>query len=98
MQTAHVRPQQRPDRYLEPVSPGSLIVSIATLAWQMYSDRCTHTLLTVEQVAEVLHISRNRVYYLIRSGLLRSIKIGKLRRIAREWVAEFVRHQETPRT
>lgn len=53
-------------------------------------------LLTVEQAAEVLHISRDRVYHLIRSGQLRSIKIGKLRRIAREWIEEFVGQQEIP--
>ena len=30
--------QQRPDRYLDPVSLASLIVAIATLAWTVYSD------------------------------------------------------------
>ena len=53
-------------------------------------------LLTIDQAAEVLHISRNRVYHLIRSGQFRSIKIGKLRRIAHEWIAEFVGQQEIP--
>ena len=52
-------------------------------------------LLTVEQTAKILHISRDRVYYLIRSRQLRSIKIGKLRRIPRAWVADFVGQQET---
>ena len=36
---------------------------------------------TVEQVADMLHIGRDKVYYLLRTGQLRSIKIGKLRRI-----------------
>ena len=36
---------------------------------------------TVEQVAEMLHVGRDKVYYLLRTGQLRSIKIGKLRRI-----------------
>jgi excisionase family DNA binding protein len=49
--------------------------------------------LTVEQVAEVLHVSRDKVYYLLRTGQLRSIKIGKLRRISRQWVAEFTERQ-----
>ena len=35
--------QQRPDRYLDPVSMGSLIVSIATLAWTIYNDLRKHT-------------------------------------------------------
>lgn len=30
---------QRPGRYLDPVSLGGLIVSIATLAWTIYTDR-----------------------------------------------------------
>lgn len=35
--------QQRPDRYLDPLSLASLIVSIATLAWQIYTDHHNHT-------------------------------------------------------
>jgi hypothetical protein len=34
--------QQRPDRYLDPVSLASLIVSIATLAWTIYNDLRNH--------------------------------------------------------
>ena len=32
----------RPDRYLDPVSLASLIVSIATLAWTIYNDQRSH--------------------------------------------------------
>lgn len=45
---------------------------------------------TVEQVAEMLSIGRDKVYYLIRTGQLRSIKIGKLRRITSQHLAEFI--------
>jgi excisionase family DNA binding protein len=45
---------------------------------------------TVEQVAEMLHIGRDKIYYLLRTGQLRSIKIGKLRRITDKHLAEFV--------
>ncbi len=45
---------------------------------------------TVEQVAEMLHVGRDKVYYLLRTGQLRSIKIGKLRRITQQQLAEFV--------
>jgi excisionase family DNA binding protein len=45
---------------------------------------------TVEQVAEMLHVGRDKVYYLLRTGQLRSIKIGKLRRITDRQLAEFV--------
>jgi excisionase family DNA binding protein len=45
---------------------------------------------TVEQVAKMLHIGRDKVYYLLRTGQLRSIKIGKLRRITDAQLAEFI--------
>jgi excisionase family DNA binding protein len=45
---------------------------------------------TVEQVAEMLHVGRDKVYYLIRTGQLRSIKIGKLRRITNKHLADFI--------
>ena len=45
---------------------------------------------TVEQVAEILHVGRDKVYYLLRTGQIRSIKIGKLRRITDRHIAEFV--------
>jgi excisionase family DNA binding protein len=45
---------------------------------------------TVEQVAELLHVGRDKVYYLLRTGQLRSIKIGKLRRITGRHLAQFL--------
>ena len=45
---------------------------------------------TVEQVAKMLHIGRDKVYELLRTGQLRSIKIGKLRRITEQHLAEFI--------
>jgi excisionase family DNA binding protein len=35
---------------------------------------------TVEQVAEMPHLGRDKVYYLLRNGRLRSLKIGLRRR------------------
>ena len=35
--------QQRPDRYLDPVTLAGLIVAIASLAWTIYNDRRKHT-------------------------------------------------------
>ena len=49
---------------------------------------------TVEQVAEILHIGRDKVYFLLRTGQLRSIKIGKLRRITDQHLAEFIESLE----
>lgn len=51
---------------------------------------------TVEQVAEMLNIGRDKVYYLLRTGQLRSLKIGKLRRITNTHLAEFVASVEEP--
>jgi excisionase family DNA binding protein len=45
---------------------------------------------TVEQVADMLSIGRDKVYYLLRTGQLRSIKIGKLRRITTQHLTEFI--------
>lgn len=45
---------------------------------------------TVEQVAKMLHIGRDKVYELLRTGQLRSIKIGKLRRITEEQLEAFI--------
>jgi excisionase family DNA binding protein len=54
-----------------------------------------HDLLTIEETAEILQVGRDKVYYLIRTRQLRSIKIGKLRRISRAWIEEFVEQLET---
>ena len=45
---------------------------------------------TVEQVAKLLNVGRDKVYHLLRTKQLRSIKIGKLRRITEQQLAEFV--------
>jgi excisionase family DNA binding protein len=50
---------------------------------------------TVEQVAEMLSIGRDKVYYLLRTRQLNSIKIGKLRRITDQHLADFVSSLES---
>ncbi|MEO3889109.1 helix-turn-helix domain-containing protein [Nonomuraea sp. B5E05] len=50
---------------------------------------------TVEQVAEMLSVGRDKVYFLLRTGQLKSIKIGKLRRITDRHLAEFVSSLES---
>jgi excisionase family DNA binding protein len=44
---------------------------------------------TVEETAELLQVGRDKVYYPLRTGQLRSIKIGKLRQVSRAWITEF---------
>jgi excisionase family DNA binding protein len=47
-------------------------------------------LLTPEEVAETLNISRTKVFELLQAEALRSVKIGNSRRIPTEAVREFV--------
>jgi excisionase family DNA binding protein len=47
-------------------------------------------LVTPEEAASRLRIGRSKVYELLRTGELRSIKIGGSRRITTEALAEFI--------
>ncbi len=56
-------------------------------------------LLTVEQAEEATEISRSKLYVYMASGVLRSVKIGRSRRIARVDLEDFVerlRAEQTP--
>ena len=46
-------------------------------------------LLTVEEVAEALHVGRTRVYALIAAREITSVKIGNLRRVPVNAVREY---------
>jgi excisionase family DNA binding protein len=45
---------------------------------------------TVEQAAEIPEVGRDKIYQLLRTGQLRSIKIGSSRRITSQDIAQFV--------
>jgi excisionase family DNA binding protein len=47
-------------------------------------------LLRPEEAAEALSIGRSTVFHLMRSGELRSVKIGKSRRVPVDAVTEYV--------
>ncbi len=47
-------------------------------------------LLRPEQVAEVLDVSRNKVYELMAAGQLRSLKIGRARRVTIVALQDFI--------
>lgn len=51
-------------------------------------------LLTPSQVRERLNLGRNTVYELLREGRLRSIRVGRLIRIAEAEVDRFVHEAE----
>ncbi len=46
--------------------------------------------LRVEDLSELLSIGRNTAYELVRSGQIRSIRIGRCYRIPRDAVAEYL--------
>ena len=48
------------------------------------------TLLTVEEVAAQLRIGRNSAYNLVKSGQIKSIKIGRTIRVPKLAVLEFI--------
>lgn len=69
-------------------------VSAGPVSMQSSCD-CDHLgasqlLLTPEQVAEALAIGRTRVYELMASGSLPSIRLGRSRRVARHALADFI--------
>jgi excisionase family DNA binding protein len=47
-------------------------------------------LLRPEEVAQALNVGRSTVFELLRTGELRSVKIGALRRIPTDALAEYV--------
>ena len=47
-------------------------------------------LLTPHEAAELLGIGRSKVYELMASGVLRSVKVGRCRRISRKEIDDFV--------
>lgn len=49
------------------------------------------TLLTVEEAAERLRVGRTRMFALIGSGAIRSVKIGRSRRIPSTELPRYVR-------
>lgn len=56
----------------------------------MTGDALPPVLVTPEQAAKSLNVSRSVVYELLRAGDLRSVKIGRLRRIPTEALTELV--------
>ncbi len=53
-------------------------------------------LLTVEDAAQALALGRTKVYELVETGELRSVKIGRSRRIPVQALDEFVRTHLQP--
>ena len=50
--------------------------------------------LRVEDLTQILSIGRNTAYELVRSGKVKSIRIGKSYRITREAIAEYLEQSQ----
>lgn len=55
------------------------------------TEQVPRVLLSVEAAAEQLSISRTRTYGLLKTGALRSVRVGRLRRVPAEALTEYVR-------
>lgn len=62
--------------------------------WLLTSDEVPPLLFSPEEVAGVLKIGRGKVYELIRSGDLRSVKVGGRRRVSAMALSDFVTRAE----
>ncbi len=52
-------------------------------------------ILTVFDAAEALHIGKNRVYELLESGLLKGFRIGRVWKIPKEALREYILTQSS---
>ncbi|MFR8778478.1 MAG: helix-turn-helix domain-containing protein [Enterocloster sp.] len=53
---------------------------------EQYND-----ILSVEELCELLHVGRNRVYQLLQSGELKGFRLGKTWKIPKIAVEEYIR-------
>lgn len=47
-------------------------------------------ILTIDELAELLKIGKNTAYRLINSGKIRSIRIGRIHRIPKKSIIEYI--------
>jgi excisionase family DNA binding protein len=59
-------------------------------------ERSPRLLLTVEEAADRIGICRSNMFKLIRSGDVKSVKVGRLRRVAPAALEDYVRRLSTP--
>ena len=60
--------------------------------WLLTGEEMPPLLFSAEEVAKLLHVGRGKVYDLMRSGELRSVKVGGCRRISAFALRDFVRN------
>lgn len=75
---------------MTPCNPAQLSDTYTQPAPQAMSLQDLPLVLTVEDLMELLNIGRNTAYEIVRSGQIRSIRVGKNYRIPRDAVEEFL--------
>jgi excisionase family DNA binding protein len=48
-------------------------------------------MLTIKQVCEMLNIGKNTAYALLRSGAIKSVKIGTKYRVSKSWILDYLK-------
>lgn len=76
---------------MTPCNPAQLSDTNTQPAPQAMSLQDLPLVLNVEDLMEVLNIGRNTAYEIVRSGQIRSIRVGKNIRIPRDAVEEFLK-------
>lgn len=62
--------------------------------WRVDPAEVPPLLFTPERAGELLGVSRDKVYLLIQQRELRSVKVGRSRRISARALSEYVEHLE----
>ncbi len=56
-------------------------------------EKVSETLMTIEDVSEELMVGRNAVYQLLESRKLKGFRIGRIWKIPRKSIAEYINDQ-----
>ncbi|MGQ9799545.1 MAG: excisionase family DNA-binding protein [Ignavibacterium sp.] len=59
-----------------------------------FQDLSLREFFSVQEVAKLLNVSHSAVLYLIRSGNLRAVQVGKIYIIAKEDFGDFLKNQQ----
>lgn len=47
----------------------------------------------IEELTQMLDIGKNKAYELINSGIIKSFKIGKVHKIPKVWIVDYIQMQ-----
>jgi excisionase family DNA binding protein len=69
---------------------------VQNMAGNAGSERSPRLLLTVEEAADCIGICRSNMFKLIRRGDVKSVKVGRLRRVSPAALEDYVRRLSAP--